>query len=389
MTAIPLAYSWRSLWRRKTSTILTVLGIGLAVVVVAAILMSAEGLRRTLVHSGSLDNVLLVSQPATAESRSTISRQEAALAATLPGIAFGVAGEKLVARELALPVGLPLRQRHEILPVTFRGTTGAGLELRNHARLIFGRLFLPSSDEIVLGDSLSRRLEAREGDVLYVGAHSWRVVGILARSNTVTDGEIWGDVERLMQVFRRNQYSSVLLRVDGKSGFEALRNALANDHRLGLDVWIERDFYDQQAQMLTRFLRAFGLFLGTIFAIGAVVAAMIARYASVDQRRRELGTLRALGFRPADILLAILAESVLVGGLGGGLGLAVASQLEHFSFITLNLQSSSNLSFTLTLTTAICAQAIGFAVIMGAVGGFLPARHANRLKVCDAIGEAR
>lgn len=386
MTGVPLGYSWRSLWRRKTNTILTLAGIAMAVIVVAAILMAGEGLRRNLIQSGSTDNVLFVSQPATAESRSTISRGDAALVGTLPGVAFGATGEKLIARELALPVAL--RVGRDLLPVTFRGTSPAGMELRGYASLDAGRMFMPMRDEIVLGNSIGKRLAVRVGDMLQVGARSWKVVGVLARSNTVTDGEIWGSVERLMQLFQRSQFSSVLMRVDERTGLSALRVALAADKRLALDLWIERDFYDQQAETLARFLRTFALFMGMIFAAGAIVGAMITQYASVAYRMREIGTLRALGFKRSGVFLAILAESFFVGVLGAVSGVLVASQLQYFTLTTLNVQSHSDISFRLLLSPQIAFEAIGFGLTMGVLGGILPALHANRLRVGDALREA-
>lgn len=387
MTPVPLIYSLRNLWQRRMTTLLTIVGIGLAVFVLAALLMAANGLNHALVDSGSNDNAIFVRQPATSESRSVILRHDAATVEALPGIGRGVSGEKLVARELALPVDILSATGKRGMPVMFRGTSLHGLELRSHARIAEGRFFRPMTDEVVLGAKLIETHHFQPGGVVEIGHRRWRIAGVFEISNTALDNEIWGDVDQVMQSFRRGQYSSLLVRLDGAGGFAVLSKAVANDLRSELSVWIERDFYGQQADSLSRFLRTFALFMGGIFSVGAAAGATITMYASVAHRTREIGTLRALGFEPGSILLSILTEAGLIGLLGGGVGVSAAAGLGGFSLTTLNVQTYSGITFQLLLTPEIGIEAILFALTLGIAGGLLPAWRATKISIHDALRE--
>lgn len=387
MTPVPLIYSLRNLWQRRMTTILTIAGIGLAVFVLAALLMAAEGLNHTLVDSGSSDNAIFVRQPATSEGRSAISRQEAAAVEALSGIGRGASGEKLVARELAIPVDISSATGKRGVPVMFRGTSLHGLELRTHARIAEGRFFRPMTDEVVLGAKVIETHHFQPGGFVEIGHRRWRIAGVFEASNTALDNEIWGDVDQVMQSFRRIRYSSVLVRLDGAGGFAALSKVVANDLRSELSVWIERDFYGQQADSLSRFLRTFALFMGAVFSVGAAAGATITMYVSVSHRTREIGTLRALGFESASILLSILTEAGLIGLLGGGVGVAAAGGLGGFSLTTLNVQTYSGITFQLLLTPEIGIEAVLFALTLGIAGGLLPAWRATSITIHDALRE--
>lgn len=388
MTPVPLIYSLRNLWQRRVTTVLTITGIALAAFVFAALLMAAEGLNHALVDSGATDNVIFVRQPATSESRSTIPRPDAAAVEVMPGIALGVSGEKLIARELAISVDIPSATGKRGMPIMLRGTSLKGLELRTHAIIATGRFFQGMTDEVVLGSNVFATLGFQPGDFMEIGQRRWRIAGVFKASNTTLDNEIWGGVDQVMQTFRRSQYSSVLVRLDGAGGFSVLSKAVAKDLRSELSVWIERDFYGQQADILSRFLRTFALFMAAFFSVGAAALATISMYASVSIRTREIATLRALGFEPASILLAILTEASLIGFFGGVLGVAVAGGLGGFSLTTLNVQTYSGITFQLLLTPEICSEAVLFALTLGIAGGLLPAWRATRIKINDALREA-
>jgi ABC-type antimicrobial peptide transport system permease subunit len=388
MTPIPLRYAWRSLSQRAPTTLLTAAGIGLAVFVVAALLMVSAGITQALKDSGSPRNAVFVRQPATSESRSSISRDDAGAVGTLTGIARGANGERLAAREVVIPVGVSLEPRRRGVPVLLRGTSATGLALRAHASLADGRMFQPSTDELVLGAKVQALLGLPPGAALTLGGHSWRIAGVFASSNTALDNEIWGDVDRVMAAFRRTHYSSVLARLDDVDALPLLARALTVDLRSDLVVVIERDFYAAQALALTRFLATFTLLMGAVFAAGATAAGMITMHASVAHRTREIGTLRALGFERGSILIAVLGEAAAIGLGGGGAGLLLAGALRDHGFTTLNIETSSNLSFVLHLSPTVALIALGFALSLGLAGGVLPAWRATRLRVCDALREA-
>jgi putative ABC transport system permease protein len=213
-------------------------------------------------------------------------------------------------------------------------------------------------------------------------------VGIFDGGKSGFDSEVWGDVEQMMQAFRRTLYSSALVRLQEASGFQAFSDAIGSDPRLVLDVKREPAFYEEQSKQLSQFITILGIVLSLIFSIGAMIGAAITMYAAVANRTAEIGTLRALGFRRSAILAAFLLESMLLALAGGVAGLLLASGLQAFTITTMNWQSFSQLAFGFDLTPRIVASSLLFSLVMGLIGGFLPSLRAARLEIVDALRAA-
>jgi ABC-type antimicrobial peptide transport system permease subunit len=211
------------------------------------------------------------------------------------------------------------------------------------------------------------------------------VVGTFDAGKSGFDSEIWGDADQLMQAFRRPVYSALVFKLNDPSQFEELKTRLESEPRLTVEAKRESTFYADQSETLAAFIRYLGLTISVIFSIGAIIGAMITMYASVANRTAEIGTLRALGFRRQSVLAAFLLEAILLGMVGGGVGLALASFMQLFTVSTMNMQSFSELAFSFTLTPAIMMKTLIFAMVMGVVGGFLPAIRAARLNIIDAL----
>jgi ABC-type antimicrobial peptide transport system permease subunit len=250
-------------------------------------------------------------------------------------------------------------------------------------------MFDPGSSEIIAGAGVARRfVGAGLGERLRFGQREWTVVGLFDAGNSGFDSEIWGDVDQLMQAFRRSAYSSLALKLADSAGFDSFKKAVESDPRLTLEAKRERAFYSDQTRALSTFINILGLSLSVIFSIGAVIGATVTMYASVANRVTEIGTLRALGFQRRSILAAFLAESLMLGLVGGVAGLLFASLMQLMSFSTTNFQSFSELAFGFRLSAAIVAEALLFALAMGFVGGFLPALRASRMAIVDALRAA-
>lgn len=383
--AIPLSYSWRNLLVRRTTTLLTAGGMALVVFVFTASLMLAEGLRRTLVATGSPDNIVVLRKGSETEVQSGLERQTALVAASQPELATGPDGGFLAARELVVIILLP-KKSGAGSNVTIRGTEAASLALRPQVRLIEGRLPRPASTEIMVGSNILSRFTGVElGRSLRFGQRDWTVVGVFDAGNTGFSSEIWGDARQLMQAFRRQAYSVVVARLADPNAFEGLKTRLESDPRLQAEVKRERRYYEDQSKMLATFLKVLGVSLTGIFSIGAVLGAAITMFSAVANRVVEVGVLRALGFTRRDILTAFLAESLLLGGLGGAAGIGAAWFLSFASFSTTNFQTFSELAFRFAMDGNIVAGAAGFALFMGAAGGILPAARAARLNIVEAL----
>ncbi|HOD28330.1 MAG TPA: ABC transporter permease [Syntrophales bacterium] len=384
--AVPFSYSLRNLWTRRTTTILTVAGMALVVFVFATILMLAEGLERTLVETGSADNVVVIRKGSASEVMSGVERAQAAVVEVQPEVAVGRDGRKLLAKELVVLIALPKRGNGKASNVVLRGIGPASLELRPQVRLVAGRLPRMGSSEVMAGRSVVKGFRGVGlNERVCCGLRDWRVVGIFDAGNTGFSSEIWGDADQFMQAFRRPVYSSVLFRLRDPREFSAAKARLETDPRLTLEAKRETRYYLDQSEIMAKFLRILGVSLTVIFSIGAMLGAMITMYSAVANRTAEIGTLRALGFRRRNILIAFLMESLLLGFIGGAVGIACSSLTQLITVSTLNFQTFSELAFRFTLSPAISAQAMGFALGMGFIGGVLPALRASRLNIVDAL----
>ncbi len=390
---IPLAYSLRNLWTRKLTTALTAGGMALVVFVFAAVLMLDEGLHRTLVDTGADDNVVVTRRAAGTEVQSGIERGAAAIVESLPQVALGAGGERQMSKELVVLISLNKRQDGGAAPkpahVIIRGAAPIGLALRPQVKIVAGRMFRPGSNEIVAGRAIAERFaHTGLGEAVRFGGRDWGVVGLFDAGRSGFDSEIWGDVDQLMQAFRRPVYSSLIFRLAAPAQFDAVKAAIESDPRLTLEAKRERQFYADQSEALSTFIRILGISLSVIFSVGAVIGAMITMYAAVANRTAEIGTLRALGFRRASILAAFLLESLFLSLLGGLAGLLLASFMQLYTVSTMNWQSFAELAFSFTLNFAIVGKSLAFALAMGFVGGFLPAARAARMNIVDALRAA-
>lgn len=386
---IPFSYIARNLWTRKLTTALTAGGMALVVFVFAAVLMLDAGLRRTLVSTGSARNAILLRQSSQTEIQSAVYRDQASLVETLPEVARGPDGEVRASKEIVVLIALPKRGSDKPSNVMVRGMPPVGLVLRPQVHLVEGRMFRPGSSEVIVGSSVATSFEGVDlGQSLRFAGREWTIVGRFDAGKSGFDSEVWGDVEQMVQAFRRITYSSMTVQLRDASDFDAFARRIATDARLVLDVKTEPAFYEEQSRSLSQFITILGVTLSIIFSIGAMIGAMITMYAAVSNRTGEIGTLRALGFRRASILAAFLLESVLLALLGGAVGLGLASFLQAFTITTMNFQSFSQLAFGFDLTPRIGVLTLLFSLAMGVIGGFLPSVRAARLEIVDALRAA-
>jgi len=386
---IPLSYVFRNLWTRKLTTLLTAGGMALVVFVFAAVLMLDAGLRKTLVGTGSWDNAVLLRPASQTEIQSAVYRDQASLVETLPDVARGPGGEPLVSKETLVLIAIPKRGSDKPANLVVRGMPAMGLLLRPQARLVEGRMFRPGSSEVVVGRAIADGFDGTGiGERLRFAGREWTIVGTFDAAKSGFDSEIWGDVDQMMQAFRRTAYSSVLVRLADAGAFEAFKARIAADQRLILEVKQEPAYYQDQSKSLSTFISYLGIALSVIFSIGAMIGAMITMYAAVANRSAEIGTLRALGFRRSSILAAFLVESLMLSLVGGVAGLVLASFLQAFTITTMNWQSFSQLAFGFHLTPGIAGATLLFALAMGLAGGFLPSVRAARLEIVDSLRAA-
>jgi len=387
MMRIPLKYILRSSSSRRLTTVFTMFGIALVVFVFTAVLMMANGVQQTLKSTGSDDNVIVARKAAASEIMSIIDREAAGIVTNMPQVARAADGSPLSSKEVVVIINLGKIGSDGISNVTVRGVEEAAFQLRPQVKIIEGRMFKWGAREIIVGAGITKRfVGAQIGQQIKFGGDLWTVVGLFDSDGSGFDSEAWGDLNQIADAFKRSSFSTVTFRLKNPDDLSGLVAAFDADNRLQYFVpKREKQFFEEQSEMMAMFIRVLGIFITIIFSIGATIGAMITMYGAVANRTVEIGTLRALGFYRRSILVAFLAESCVLSLSGGLRGVALASLLQFFTISTLNFGSFAELAFSFALSPSIMASSISFALLMGFLGGFLPALRAARLDIIHAL----
>jgi putative ABC transport system permease protein len=384
---IPLAYNLRNLVVRKTTTLMTALGIALTVAVLLAVLALATGLRVTLSASGDPLKIMVMRKGSTSELVSNFVRAQFQDLKFKPGIATGREGQPLASLEIVSVLNLANVDNPNGVNVLIRGLSPAGIEMRRNTKLITGRWFDTGRKEVVAGASVAKRFpEARLGGRLHFGRGEWEVVGVIDSRRGAADSEIWGDVNEVSAGLERIEVlSSALVQATDAVTAQALIHNIENDQRLGMMAVSEQQYYANQTSQAAP-IEFVGIFVAIIMAVGSSFAAMNTMYAAVARRAREIGTLRVLGFSRGSILTSFFVESVLLACLGGLLGCLLVMPLNGMT-TAVGSNDFSELAFDFQVTPRIMITGVAFAVVLGTVGGLLPARMASRKEILTALRE--
>ena len=387
--AIPFSYNFRNLRVRKTTTVMTALGIALTVAVLLGIMAMVVGLNVALQATGHPLQMIVVRKNSNSELGSQVAREALLSIKYKDGIQKLPNGEPMVSGEIVRVINLPRKNNPEGANVNIRGLSQLGIEMRPGIRLAEGNWFEPGQREIVVGQSIALRyVNAALGDTLRFGRGDWKIVGVLDAGKTAFDNEIWGELNQIASDFNQNEtLSSVLVRATDPIALEALKNSMADDQRLYLDAKSEVEYYSQLTSSADP-VKFLGVFVAIIMAIGSSFAAMNTMYAAVVRRAREIGTLRVLGFSRGSILLSFVVESLLLSLLGGLFGVLLVIPLNGLKSGIGNFGTTfSEIGFDFRITPFIVLVGIAFATIMGIFGGLLPARTAAKQDILNALRE--
>jgi ABC-type antimicrobial peptide transport system permease subunit len=384
--AIPLAYNIRNLTVRKTTTVMTALGIALTVAVLVAVLALVDGLKTAFQASGSPLNILVMRKGSNAELSGGLTRDAFDALKAKPGIARGADGQPQASLELVTVINLPGKENPEGMNITLRGLTQTGLDLREHTKIAEGRWFRAGQREVVVGSSVAKRYpDAELGRSLHFGRGDWKVVGVMQSDSSATNSEIYADLNQMAGDFnRQDSPSAALIRATDVVSAQALVNSINDDQRLNSNARTELEYMDSQTSSSAP-VQFLGIFVAIVMAVGSCFAAMNTMYAAVARRAKEIGTLRVLGFSQGSILLSFFIESLLLALLGGAIGCLIVLPLNAVTTGITSLTSFSEIAFNFRVGFQAMAIGIGFALVMGAIGGVLPARMAARKEILNAL----
>ena len=381
-----ISYSIKNSFARRLTSLLTLLGIGLVVFVFAAVLMLANGLRQALVETGTPGNVVALRQAASTEVVSIIYRNQADVVKADRAIMTDSTGAPVFASELVVLINQPRRSNGDETNITVRGVNEMSLKLRPQVRIVQGRMWRPGTSEIIAGRKAAENfVGCGLGETVRFGQRQWTVVGVFEANGSGFESEVWGDVDQLMDAFQRPVFSSLIFRLKNPDDLPVVKSRIESDPRVTLQVKPEIQYYREQSEVFANFIQVLGTVISIVFSLGAIVGAMITMYAAVANRTREIGTLRALGFSRTSVLTAFLAEAIIIALVGGIIGILFANLLAFREVSTTNFSTFAEVAFSFRMSPQIAMEALGFALIMGIIGGFLPAVRAARSRVINSL----
>lgn len=388
--ALPLSYNVRNVRVRWQVTLLAIGGIALVVAVFAVLMSMSEGFRAALRSTGRPDNAIVVQRGSSSELTSGIPLADRNTIMVDERVARDANGQPLASWEQVIVIGLPRASDGVPANVTLRAVTPRAFEVRGGIRVVEGRSFTPGLDEVIVGRKLTKRISGLAiGRYVKYQQKQFAIVGLFESEGAAFESEIWGDYDTFSAIFQRGGGSnSLVLRMKDPAAIPELDRFVRAQPQMQLQALSERRYYEEQAGPLARVLNGLASFVAFIMGIGAVFGAINTMYAIVASRTREIGTLRALGFSRRAILISFLIESVILALIGGAIGCLLAFPMNGFSTGTGQTQSFSEIAFNFQITSGIVLRGMIFAVVMGILGGLLPALRGSRMPITSALREA-
>jgi putative ABC transport system permease protein len=381
------ALSVRTIPQRASSSAVAMIGIAGVVIVFVAVLSIGEGFRAAMADASAPDRAIVMRTGADSEMTSGLPGAEVQVIEQAPGL-LRVNNRPIASAELYVLVDLNKRSTGTAANVPLRGIGAEALEVRNEAHIVDGRMFQFGTNEAIVGRGANRQFSGVDlGSEFMSGNLRLRVVGIFESNGSVGETEIWCDSHLIQGVYERgNSYQSVLARLDSPAAFDTFKNWLTTNPQLNVQVQRESDYYAQQSQVMSSLIRGIGYTIAVLMGVGAVFGAILTMYTAVSTRTREIATLRALGFNTGSVLISVLAESLALAAVGGLLGgLTAYFAFNGYQTSTMNFQTFSQVAFAFRVTQALMIQGLSYALLMGLVGGLMPAIKAARLPIATAL----
>ncbi|HEY7427736.1 MAG TPA: FtsX-like permease family protein [Gemmataceae bacterium] len=380
---VPLSYNYRNLKVRWKTTLMTALGFTLVVAALVVMLAFVNGIRQVCATSGEPENVLLLSKGSHDEVLSAVTRHQIAAAEHSEGVMVDDSGFPLASRELFLVVHHLDEKTGAYRFLQVRGVLPVAFQVHTRVRVSEGETFHPNQSEVLIGKVLQRDHGLKVGDSLKIGRKSWKIAGVFVADGSAFESEVWGDLNELAGQFRREGYSSsVVLRAADEPAARALAAHIAASRNISLESQTEPQYYAKQAEQ-TRALQQATWMVAWFMGLGAIFGVMNTMFAAINHRLKDIAVMRLMGFKPRAILMSFLIEAVLIAALGGLLGLALGSAANgatrSISLGSRNIQFALRVDATIVTTVAIVT------LILGILGGLLPAMNAMRVKVLEAL----
>lgn len=387
--ALPLSYNVRNLRVRWKVTVLAIGGIALVVAVFIALAAMAAGFSLALSATGSSENGIVVQRGSLSEMTSGIAIDDANPIVVDPRVQRNAQGRAMASPEQYVVAVLPKRADGEPTNVTIRGVTPVAFEVRKEIEMADGRRFTEGLQEVIVGRQIRDRIRGLDlGATIRFQRRDWTIVGVFTAANGGFESEIWGDLGVMQAAFnRQGGYSSLTVRLANRASLAAFDADIRRNPQVQLQMKDERQYYADQTGIWGTAMWALAVFVAVVTGIGAVFGAMNTMYSIVAARTREIGTLRALGFPRRAVLVSFVLESMALALVGGLIGCTIGFSANLMTAGSANA-TFSEIVWAFRVTPAILIGGLAFALLMGLIGGLLPAARAARMPITSALREA-
>lgn len=387
MRLVPLRYTVRSLVVRWSPSLFSALGIGLTVAVLGGVLSLREGFRALLAETGADDVVVYLRPGAQSEGESIVRHpQDTNILKVRPEVV--VEGNvPLAAAESYLGLKLPRTDGSGTTIVTVRGVEiPVSMRIQGSKwRVVEGREPAAGTDEVVVGRPLTTRIQGcRVGETLTFNVTPFRVVGVFENEGAYAS-EIWGDVDRICAALERPFRQRFVAKVKEGTDVAALAKRLESDKQVPVKAQTERAYFRAQTTALGNVLQFLAGILTTLMGAAAVLGAVNTMLAAVGARTREVGILMSIGYRRFPVFVCFLVEAAAIGLVGGVLGAVLVLPFNGLQTSTTNWNTFTEIAFAFRVTPAILTTSILVAVVLGLLGGAVPAWRASRLVPTAAL----
>jgi putative ABC transport system permease protein len=389
-TAAVTALNLRTIPARLSSSAVAIVGIAGVVIVLVSVLSIAAGFNAAMRQSGSPQRALVMRSGADSEMTSGLGGPQVDLIKQAPGLRRD-GQTALASAELYVIIDLPKKSTPDSpANVPMRGIEPTGLQVRDEVSIVEGRMLQFGTNEVVVGRGAQAQFVGLNvGADVKSGQNVWRVVGMFEADGGVAETEVWADARTLQGVYRRgNTYQTVLARLDSTDSFSTFADWLSTNPQLNVQIRRENEYYAGQSRALTQLIQGVGFSIAALMGLGAIFGAILTMYTAVATRSREIATLRALGFNSFSVIVSVLAESLALGAIGGVIGgVAAYVAINGYQTSTMNFQTFSQVAFAFRVTPQLLVLGLIYALLMGLVGGLLPAIRAARLPIPSALRE--
>ena len=381
---VPYLYIARSLFRRMGSTLLTMSSFGLVVFSLVMLLAMVEGVNDMLIASGAPDRILTFNENVNSENQSQLSPQAVRAVKNHESVKLTPSGLPYASVEV-VKTAYALSLQGDRIQTNFRGVVPAqAMLVHNQLRIVAGRLFNPDrEDEVIMGRQMYQALDMRLGNHFEAQHAKWRVVGVFEDGGSTAESEIWTTPANIAQAYDKTSVSSVWIRVTDPGQTENIVRQLNSNPALAIYAATEI-VHNAQGFAAARGMQVLAWIIAGIMAAGAIFSAMNTMYASIADRSGELAAMRAIGFRSKSVLTVVLVEALIVATAGGILACLLGWMLNGTTIRTL-LPGLGVVGFQFKISLQLLGIAMGFSMLLGLVGGWIPARYAIKMNLVQAL----